>query len=222
MADLIESLNRLRADNPEVASALKRAREGNASSDDSNYYHSAQSFPASAQSNGTDTKQFLEGRDRDRDNMGVGNWVFKHRDEIAAGDAERLAKRLEAEQNYAAAQNAIEGFKRDSASALPSPGMAILSAGDSGGISLQPDISRPAPPPAIIVRPAPPPAVIVRPTPAPVVVLPAPRPPGHGHGHRDGNRSYGHGGHGGHSGHGFHGGHGGNRSDHDRGGRGGR
>ena len=74
-------------------------------------------------------------------------------------------------------------------------------------------ISRPAPPPAIIVRPAPPPAVIVRPTPAPVVVLPAPRPPGHGHGHRDGDRSYGHGGHGGH---------GGNRSDHDRGGRGGR
>ena len=81
-------------------------------------------------------------------------------------------------------------------------------------------ISRPAPPPAIIVRPAPPPAVIVRPAPAPVVVLPAPRPPGHGH--RDGDRSYSHGGHGGSSGHGFHGGHGGNRSDHDRGGRGGR
>ena len=77
-------------------------------------------------------------------------------------------------------------------------------------------VSRP-PPPAIIVRPAPPPAVSVRPAPAPEVVLPAPRPPGHGH--REGDRSYGHGGHGGH---GFHGGHGGNRSDHDRGGRGSR
>jgi len=79
---------------------------------------------------------------------------------------------------------------------------------------------RPSAPPVYISRPAPPPAVIVRPAPAPVVVLPAPRPPGHGH--RDGDRSYSHGGHGGYSGHGFHGGHGGNRSDHDRGGRGGR
>lgn len=78
-------------------------------------------------------------------------------------------------------------------------------------------ISRPAPPPAIIVRQAPPPAAIVRPTPAPVVVLLAPRPAGHGH--REGDRSYSHGGF---SGHGFHGGHDGNRSDHDRGGRGGR
>lgn len=147
MSDLIDSFNRLRTENPEVASALKRAREGTSSGprEDANYYHSAPSLAATSQSAGSDTKQFLEGRDRERDDMGVGNWVFKHRDEIAAGDAERLAKRLEAEQSFANAQTAIEGFKRDSAQGLPCPGTAILSAGDPGGISVRPDLSRPAP-----------------------------------------------------------------------------
>lgn len=142
MSDIVESLNRLRTENPEMASALRRARGDGVPSYDPNYAHSAAHLGANSQAAGSDSKEFLEARDADRDAMGVGNWVFKHRDEVAAGDAERLSKRLEAAENFARAEAAIEGFRRDSAAALPCPGTAILSAGDPGGIVIQPDVGR--------------------------------------------------------------------------------
>lgn len=141
MSDVIRNINSLRND-PDVASALRRARGDGLVSDDRNYAHSAAHLGANSAAAGTDSREFLEARDAERDSLGVQNWTYRHRDEVSAGDADRLAKRLEAESDYATAQSAIEGFRRDSAQALPCPGTAILSAGDPGGIVIQPDAGR--------------------------------------------------------------------------------
>jgi hypothetical protein len=59
---------------------------------------------------------FITRRNRDPDEMGVLNWVSKHRDELSDADARRLDHRLRAEHLFATAQLEMERFNVDSIS----------------------------------------------------------------------------------------------------------
>lgn len=100
-ADILEALRDLRKD-PAIAAILEQGQ-----SQDSPRPRDATSTPQPTKKPG---EQYYSERDAEREHVGVGNWLQRHRDDLSNSEAKRVDSRLRSEHMFALSQLEFERF----------------------------------------------------------------------------------------------------------------